>query len=70
MDSTKIGDRMMTVQGMADLSHAERTVLSCIAFHDGPDGAYPSVETLCAEAGGMSRLNFESIREPTCCFSE
>ena len=55
MDLTRIGDRMMAVQSMADLSHAERTVLTCIAYHDGPEGAYPSVSTLCAEAGGMSR---------------
>lgn len=50
-----IGERMLAVQGMHDLTHAERTVLSVIAYFDGPGGSFPSVEMLCAACGGMSR---------------
>ena len=56
MDRTKPGDRMLAVQGMSDLTHAERTVLSIIAWHDGPGTAYPSVERIAEKAGGMHRL--------------
>ena len=30
-----IAERMLTVQGMRDLTHAERTLVSVLAFHDG-----------------------------------
>ncbi|MCY4469454.1 MAG: hypothetical protein OXC08_12090 [Thiotrichales bacterium] len=53
-DLIKVGDRMMRVQRMADLTHAERTVLTVLAWHDGPRGAFPGVETLCVECGGVS----------------
>ena len=61
MDITRIGDRMMAVQSMGDCTHAERTVLSCIAWHDGKNGAFPSIETLCAEAGGMSPARMRNL---------
>jgi DNA-binding transcriptional regulator YhcF (GntR family) len=30
---------------------ADRAILACLAFHDGPDGAYPSIATIAAETG-------------------
>ena len=57
----QIGERMLAVQGMSDLTHAERTVLSCIAYHDGPGGSYPSIDQLCAECGGISRQRMFSL---------
>lgn len=55
LDRDKPGDRMLAVQGMSDLTHAERTVLSVIAWHDGPGTAFPSVERIAEKAGGMHR---------------
>ena len=55
LDRNKPGDRMLGVQGMSDLTHAERTVLSVIAWHDGPGTAFPSMERIAALAGGMHR---------------
>ena len=54
MNCTKPGDRMLAIQAMRDLTHAERTVLTCIAWHDGPGGARPSLERI-AELAGMRR---------------
>ena len=48
-------DRMMAVNAMHDLTHAERTMLSCLAYRDGPGGCRPSAERLRTEAGGLSR---------------
>ena len=49
-DLIKPGDRMLAVQSMGDLTHAERTVLSVIAWHDGEAGAWPSLERVAAIA--------------------
>ena len=46
-----ISERMLTVQGMTDLTHAERTLLSVIAYHDGPGGAFPAIATLAEHCG-------------------
>ena len=56
MDSTptRPADRMLAVQGMGDLTHAERTVLTVITWHDGPGGARPSLERI-AELAGVRR---------------
>ena len=49
-----IADRMLAVQGMSDLSHAERTVLSVLAFHDG-EKCCPALLTI-AKRIGCSQL--------------
>ena len=54
-DRTFPQDRMMAVNAMRDLTHAERTILSCLAYRDGPGGCRPSAERLRTEAGGLSR---------------
>ena len=54
MDHTKVGERMIAVPRMADLTHAERTVLTVLAYFDGPGGAFPSVDVLAAKCGGVS----------------
>ena len=59
-DLIKPGDRMLAVQSMGDLTHAERTVLSVIAFHDGSGGAWPSLERI-AEIAIMSRARASAI---------
>ena len=41
-----IGERMLSVQGMTDLTHAERTFVSVLAYHDGPKGCYPAISTV------------------------
>ena len=46
---------MLAIQAMRDLSHAERTVLSVVAWHDGPGGARPSLDRIAALAG-MNRF--------------
>lgn len=46
---------MLAVQGMCELTHAERTVLSVIAWHDGRGGCWPSLERIAELAGGMHR---------------
>ena len=56
VDYQRPGDRMLAVQRMADLTHAERTLLTVISYHDGPNGAYPGYERL-AELTGMSRFD-------------
>ena len=56
LDRDKPGDRMLAVQAMSDLTHAERTVLSVIAWHDGSGTAFPSVERIAEKAGGIHRL--------------
>ena len=65
MDRTKPADRMLAVQGMRELWHAERTVLSVLAWHDGPGGARPSIDRI-AKLAGMSRFrvvdHLKSIR--------
>ena len=48
-------ERMLAVQRMEDLTHAERTILSCLAYRDGPGGCRPSAERLRIESGGLSR---------------
>ena len=45
------GTRMMRALGTANLTWRERCVLAAIAFHAGPGGAYPSMETLARECG-------------------
>ena len=60
LDRNKPGDRMLGVQGMSDLTHAERTVLSVIAWHDGEAGAWPSLERIAAIAV-MSRARASAI---------
>lgn len=63
MDNTKIADRMMFCFRMSDLHPREQIILAILAWHDGPEGAYPSIETLCAEAGGMSRARmFDTLK--------
>ena len=54
MDYSKPGDRMLSVLGMGDLTHAERTVLSVLAWHDGRGGCWPSLERI-AELAVMKR---------------
>ena len=56
LDLSKPADRMMAVQGMADLTHGERTVLSVIAYRDGSGHAWPSLQRI-AEDAGMSRAS-------------
>ena len=56
----RIGERMMAVQGMTDLTHAERTVLSVIAYHDGSGGAWPSLQTI-ADKIGLSRARVSAL---------
>ena len=50
----RIADRMLAVQAMTDLSHAERTVLSVLAWHDG-EKCCPSLSTI-AKTIGCSEL--------------
>ena len=45
---------------MIDLTHAERTILSLIAWHDGKNGAYPTGIRIAALAG-MSRARAFAI---------
>ena len=54
-------DRMMAVNAMHDLTHAERTILSRLAYRDGPGGCRPSAERLRMEAGGLSRQRIFEI---------
>ena len=61
VDNTSIADRMMAVLAMPELTHAERVVLAVIAWHDGPNTAYPSISTLCAEVGGMSPVRMRNL---------
>ena len=49
-----IADRMLAVQAMTDLSHAERTVLSVLAWHDG-EKCCPALSTI-AKTIGCSEL--------------
>ena len=48
-----IANRMLEIQGMTDISHGERTVLTVIAYHDGKGGAWPSIETIRKLSGDM-----------------
>ena len=52
---------MLTVLGMADLTHREARVLTCIAYHDGPGGAFPSLDTLAEECGMLRGRVAETI---------
>ena len=40
------GDRMLSVLGIYDLTHAERCLMAALAYHDGPGGCHPSIERL------------------------
>ena len=42
---------MMRALGTANLTWRERCVLAALAYHDGPGGAYPSLQTLASECG-------------------
>ena len=48
------GERMLRCLGIPGLTYRERVVLAALAYHDGPGGAYPSLQTLADECG-MSR---------------
>ena len=52
---------MLSVLGMRDLTHREARVLACIAYHDGPGGAFPSLDTLAEEAGMLRGRVAETI---------
>ena len=52
---TPPGDRMLMVLGMDDLSPPERLVVADIAWHDGPNGAFPSMQKI-ADDTEMHRL--------------
>ena len=60
-DFSKPANRMLWVLGMRDLSHREARVLACIAFHDGPRGAWPSLERIASEAGMLRGRVVEAI---------
>ncbi len=61
VSSTKrLLDRWRSVLGMRDLTHAERTVLSAIAWHDGANGAYPKADRI-ADLSAMSRARVFAI---------
>ena len=47
------GERMAAVLAMKGLPHAVARVVATIAWHDGPGGAFPTVATIGARAGGM-----------------
>lgn len=51
---TPSGERMLRCLGIPGLTYRERVVLAALAYHDGPGGAYPSLQTLADECG-MSR---------------
>ena len=46
-----IGDRMMAVACMHDLTHAECRMLSIFAYYDGPGGCYPAIGTVARHMG-------------------
>ena len=50
-DAPLIGERMLSIQEMTDLSHAERTLLSVFAYYDGPGGCYPAIKTIAKHCG-------------------
>lgn len=56
----RVGERMLAVVSMSDLTHAERSVLSVIAYHDGPGGAWPSFQTI-ADKVGLSRSRVSAL---------
>ena len=56
----RVGERMLAVVSMSDLTHAERSVLSVIAYHDGPGGAWPSLQTI-ADKVGLSRSRVSAL---------
>ena len=51
LSARPIGERMFLVQGMADLTHSERTLLSVVAYFDGPGGSFPAIDTMAAHIG-------------------
>ena len=54
----KVGDRMLAVQRMDDLTYGERSVLTVIAWHDGRGGAFPGQDEIARILGTRpSRVN-------------
>lgn len=51
LDRRKPGDRMLACLAIPGLTYRERVVLAALAYHDGPGGAYPSLQTLANECG-------------------
>ena len=51
LDRRKPGDRMLACLAIPGLTYRERVVLAALAYHDGPGGAYPSLQTLADECG-------------------
>ena len=45
-DTQSPADRMLRCLGMTDLTPSEKLVLTVVAYHDGPNGAYPSFATI------------------------
>ena len=45
---------MLACYGITDLTHAEKVILSVLAYHDGAGGCYPSYDRIMA-LSGMSR---------------
>ena len=53
-----IAERMLTVQAMVDLTHAERTLVSVLAFHDGRE-CRPALSTV----AGIMRISLTRAKE-------
>ena len=45
-DKQPPGDRMLPVMAMSDLTPTEKNLLAVLAWHDGPGGCFPSIDTL------------------------
>lgn len=52
---TRIGERMLLANSLPGLTGNERAVLVALAYHDGPNGCFPSDDTLVAESGVRHR---------------
>ena len=52
---------MLACLSMRDLTHREARVLACVAYHDGPGGAFPSLERIAEEAGMLRGRVVETL---------
>ena len=56
------GERMLAVLGWPGLTDAEKVVVAILAYHDGAQGAYPSVALLERETGLSRAMVFRRLK--------